>query len=221
MIKKYFIPGLLVWLPIIGTFFIIRFVVNLLDESIKFLPRRYQPEHLLGFHLPGLGVILTLAIVLLTGFIATRYFGKRLVDFWDKLMARIPLVRGIHSAVKQVSHAILQPHNESFSKVLLIEWPRRDVWCIAFQTNTCFKGAPIEDDMVTVFLPTTPNPTSGFLTIIPKRDIVELDLSIDKALKMIISLGVVSPDDGAEASSVNGVTINNPKSSEAGNPPKT
>src|SRR3990167_10666959 len=193
--KRYFFPGLLVWLPILVTYFIIKFIVDMLDGTVALLPKRYQPEQLLGFHVPGTGVALTFIIVLLTGMIASNFFCRQLVALWDSILNKIPFIRGIHSATKQVLQAFLEPHNQAFRQVLLIEYPRRDIWSIAFKTSDEFIETPIDEDMMTVFVPTTPNPTSGLLTIIPKEDVIELNLSVEDALKMIISLGVVTPGD--------------------------
>ncbi len=197
--RNYFIPGLLVWLPILITYFIIKFMVDMLDQSIALLPKKYQPEQLVGFHVPGVGVVLTLLIVLVTGIIASNIFGKQLVSLWESILAKIPFVRSIHSASKQVLQAFLKPQNQAFRKVLLIEYPRRDIWSIAFKTSDEFVETPTGEDMMTVFIPTTPNPTSGLLTIIPKQDAIDLNMSVEDALKMIISLGVVTPNDAEKA----------------------
>ncbi len=192
--RKYFIAGLLVWLPILATYFVIKFLIDLLDNSLALIPNKYQPDQLLGFHIPGLGLIFTLVIIFLTGLLVANILGKRLVELYEKLVAKIPLIRSIHAAVKQVAHTLLQPHERAFRKVLLIEYPRRGVWSVGFLTSTQFTDAPIEEDVVTVFIPTTPNPTSGFLTIVPKHDTIELDISVEEALRMIISVGVVMPE---------------------------
>ncbi len=192
--RRYFIAGLLVWLPIWGTYVIIRFVVNLLDQSLLLLPTKYQPEQLLGTHIPGIGFVFSILLLLLTGVIATNYLGKHLVALWDKCLARIPLIRSIYSAVKQVVHAFLKPKTESFSQVLLVEYPRKGVWSFAFQTGKDFQGAPHDQPTKTVFIPTTPNPTSGFLLIVPKTDVIALDMNVEDALKMIVSLGVIMPE---------------------------
>ena len=192
-LQRYFIPGLLVWIPILVTYFIIRFIINMLDGTLALIPKQYQPEQLLGFHVPGFGVALTVIIVLVTGMIASNFFGRQLVALWDNILAKIPFIRGIHSATKQVLEAFLQPQNQAFRQVLLIEYPRREIWSLAFKTSDDFTEAPTDEDMMTVFVPTTPNPTSGVLTIVPKEDVVELEMSVEEALKMIISLGVVSP----------------------------
>jgi uncharacterized membrane protein len=194
-IRSYLIAGLLIWLPVWITFLAIKFLAELMDNSLKLLPHHYQPDQLLGFHLPGLGIIFTILLLFFTGMIATNFLGRHLVNLWDKLIARIPLVRSIYAGVKNTLETVLSSKNQAFRKVLLIEYPRVGSWSIAFQTGkTCQKIADkTQSDMITVFVPTTPNPTSGFMIIVPREEVHELDLSIDDALKMIISLGVVQP----------------------------
>ncbi|MBS0359578.1 MAG: DUF502 domain-containing protein [Proteobacteria bacterium] len=194
-IRGYVIAGLLVWLPIWATLVIIRFLVDLLDNSMALIPHAYQPDVLLGFHIPGLGVIISLLVVFTTGVIATNFFGKKLVDFGERILGRIPIVRSIYSGVKQVAETILSPGGESFRKVLLVEYPRKGLWSIAFLTGNSAQEISTKtgEEMVTIFIPTTPNPTSGFLMMIPKKDIVELDMSVEMGLKLVISLGVMQP----------------------------
>lgn len=192
-IRKYLIAGLLVWLPIWATYFIVKFLIDLMDGTLSLLPTKYQPDQIFNAHIPGLGFIFTLIILFVTGLLVTNFLGHKIVKVWEKLLSRIPLVRTIYSAVKQVVHALLQPKGNSFRKVLIVEYPRHGVWSIAFQTSDQFGGSPHPKDVLTVFIPTTPNPTSGFLTIIPKADTRELDMSVEEALKMVISLGVVMP----------------------------
>ncbi len=192
--RRYFIAGLIVWVPIIITFVVIRFIIRLLDRTLSLLPAQYQPDQLFGIHIPGLGLIFTLLILLLTGLLVTNFIGHRLVNAWEKLLSRIPLIRSIHAAVKQVLHAILQPQSKSFRKVLLVEYPRKGLWSVAFQTSERFNISHIKSDTITIFIPTTPNPTSGFLMLIAKEDAIELDISVEEALRMVISLGVVMPD---------------------------
>lgn len=196
-IRRFLIAGLLVWLPIVATFLVIRFLVDVLDKSVALLPKVYQPDTWLGMHIPGLGVILSLVVVLLTGMIVTNFLGRRLVVLGEAILARIPLVRSIYNGVKQILETILKKDSASFRKVLLIEYPRKGIKSIVFQTSSPRSEIQSGDGeaLVTVFLPTTPNPTSGFLLMVPQKDIIELDMSIDDALKMIISLGVVQPSD--------------------------
>ncbi len=193
MFKRYIVPGLLVWLPILGTFYIIKFMINVMDDLINLLPTQYHPSTLIGFHIPGIGLFVSIIILFVTGVIVTNLVGRKIVTLWEKMVESIPLVRGVHIAVKQVTHAFLQPKNKAFHKVLVVEYPRRGLWSIGFMTSEGVKGVPHEKDLVTVFLPTTPNPTSGMLIIVPRRDLVEVDMTVDQALKMIISLGVIMP----------------------------
>ncbi len=194
MIKRYFLAGLVLWLPIWATFVVLRFLFNILDSTFALLPEQYQPDHIFGRHIPGLGLIFTLLILFLTGVLMTNFIGHRLVALWDRLLAKIPLIRSIHSAVKQVLHAFVQPKGESFKKVLLVEFPRKGSWGIGFQTSSNFQGTPHEEETVTVFIPTSPNPTSGFLLVVPRSETIQLDISVEEAFKVIVSLGVVMPD---------------------------
>lgn len=195
-IRKYFISGLLVWLPIWVTLLVIKFLVDLLSKSLLLLPTAYQPDVLLGFHLPGIGVLITLLVIFLTGLLAANFIGSRLLAFGDAVMVRIPVVRSVYTGVKQVTQTLFTPGGQSFRKVLLVEYPCRGIWSIAFQTGEVVKsieGLVAEEPMVSYFIPTTPNPTSGFLMMAPRSQVKELDMSVDQALKFVISLGVVQP----------------------------
>lgn len=196
-IRKCLISGLLVWLPIWVTLVVVTFIVDLLSRSLLLLPQQYQPDTLLGFHVPGIGVILTLVVIFLTGSFAANFIGGRLVAFGDSLMARIPLIRTIYTGVKQVTQTLFTPGGQSFRKVLLVQYPCEGVWSIAFQTGQVSKeiqhAEPGDEDLISYFIPTTPNPTSGFLMMAPKSKVIELDMSVDQALKFVISLGVVKP----------------------------
>jgi uncharacterized membrane protein len=174
---------------------VLRFIIDLLDNTLALVPKAYQPEQLLGIHIPGLGVVLSLLLLLATGIFATNFFGQRLVSWGESILSRIPLVRSIYSAVKQVMNAVLSTNSEAFRKVLLIEYPRKGMWTIAFQTGATNTeiNTKANEEMVSLFVPTTPNPTSGFLMMLPKREVTELNMSIDEALKFIISLGVMQP----------------------------
>lgn len=198
-IRRYLLAGLVVWLPILITIGVLRFIIELLDQTLALLPNAYQPEQLLGHHIPGFGVILSLLLLLTTGVIATNIFGQKLVRWGESILSRIPLVRSIYNAVKQVMNALLSTNSEAFRKVLLIEYPRKGLWTIAFQTGCDNKhiNEKINEEMISLFVPTTPNPTSGFLMMLPKHDAIELDMSIDEALKFIISLGVMVPSTAA------------------------
>lgn len=194
--RRYFISGLLVWLPIIVTFLVIKFLFDILSKSLLLLPNSFQPDYLIGYHVPGIGVVLTLVVITVTGLLAANFIGRRLVDFYDRIMLRIPLVRSIYTGVKQVTETLFTPGGQSFRKVLLVEFPCPGVWSMAFQTGETSKeieSAIHNESMVSYFIPTTPNPTSGFLMMAPKSKVKELDISVDQALKFVISLGVVQP----------------------------
>ncbi len=199
-IKSYIIAGLLVWLPIVATFLVIRFLVDLLDKTVAILPIAYQPQSLVGFNVPGIGLILSLLIVFFTGVLATNFFGKKLFIFWEAVVDRIPFVRAIYNAVKQVANTIFSTDGQSFRNVFLVEYPRKGLWSIAFQTGIAALEIQekVGSEMITIFIPTTPNPTSGFLMMIPKKEAILLDMSVDQALKLVISLGVVQPQDVAQ-----------------------
>jgi uncharacterized membrane protein len=195
-LRKYFISGLLVWLPVWVTLLVIKFLVDLLSNSLLLLPQRYQPDVLLGFHVPGIGVMITVLVIFFTGLLAANFIGSRLVALGDAMMARIPLVRTIYTGVKQVTQTLFTPGGQSFRKVLLVEYPREGLWSIAFQTGEVgkeFEGQLNSGPMVSFFIPTTPNPTSGFLMMAPKSKVIELEMSVDQALKFVISLGVMQP----------------------------
>ena len=205
-LRKYFISGLLVWLPIVVTWVVLKFLVDMLSKSLLLLPMNYQPDVVFGFHVPGIGVILTLVVIFSTGLFAANFVGSRLVAFGDAVMARIPLVRSVYTGVKQVTQTLFTPGGQSFRKVLLVEFPGPGIWSIAFQTgevNQEIENA-LHEPMVSYFVPTTPNPTSGFLMMAPRSKVIDLDISVDQALKMVISLGVVQP--GSPAASKKKVT---------------
>lgn len=195
-LKRYLIAGLLVWLPLGVTIAALIFLVNLFDKSLLLLPEHWRPEYWLGFRIPGFGIILSLGLILLTGMMVANFLGNRLMTFWERLLSRIPLVRGIYSAVKQLTEAVFGSGEQSFQKVYLLEYPRRGLWTLGFQTSTTVGEAQCKtgmEDVVNLFVPTTPNPTSGFFIIASRQDIIELDMGVDDALKMVISGGVVVP----------------------------
>ena len=193
--RKYVIAGLLVWMPLGITFLVIRAIVGLLDRTLLLLPEPYQPDNLLGMHIPGLGVLLAAILVLTTGMIVANFLGKRLVVAWEHFLARIPLVRSLYAAIKQIMEAVLSTDAQSLRKVLLIEYPRKGVWSLAFLTsdNLGEVQAKTRGEVISVFIPTTPNPTSGFIIMVPKDEVIELDMAVEDGLKMIISLGVAVP----------------------------
>lgn len=183
-------------MPLGVTFLVVRAIVGFLDKSLLLLPDAFQPDRLLGFHIPGLGVLLAVALVLITGMIMANLLGRRLVAFWESLLARIPLVRTLYSAVKQIMEAVLATDAKSFRKVLLVEYPRKGVWSLAFMTSDDL--GEVQDktiaNVISVFIPTTPNPTSGFVLMVLESDVIELDMAVEEGLKMIISMGVVVPN---------------------------
>jgi len=193
-LRRYLMAGLLVWVPLGVTLLIVAFLVDLMDQTLLLLPASIQPEYLLGFRIPGLGIALTLAIVLLTGMIMTNLFGKQLVSIAERALHRIPLVRSIYAAVKQVTESMFSS-GKSFRKVVLVEYPHKGIWTLAFQTGVGAEEVRLKTgrDVTNVFVPTTPNPTSGFFLMVPREDVIELDMSIDDGLKMLLSVGVVVP----------------------------
>lgn len=195
MNRRYLIAGLLIWLPIWVTLLVLKFLADLFDRLFGFIPQAYQPDKLIGFHIPGLGLLFALIIVFVTGMLITHIVGHRLVELWDRLVSKIPLVSSIHHAVKSVASSFLSSSEESFRQVYLVEYPRKGLWSIAFQTSSGFTVADemVDDDLLTVFVPTTPNPTSGYLLLVPRSEAVKMDMSVDAALRMVISLGTVLP----------------------------
>jgi len=194
-LRRYLILGLLVWLPFGVTLLVVKLLVDLMDQTLLVLPAAYSPDQLLGFHIPGLGVVLSVAVVLITGVVMANFFGQQLLAGWEAILNRIPLVRSIYAGVKQLSETLLSSGGQSFRKVLLVEYPRKGLWTLAFQTGTEVGEAQAKtgEDVISVYVPTTPNPTSGFFLMVPRRDVVELEMSVDEGLKMIISMGVVIP----------------------------
>jgi uncharacterized membrane protein len=195
-LRRYMVAGLLVWLPLVATFFVLRLLVEWMDHSLLLLPVNFRPENLLGFAIPGLGVLLTLLILLLTGLIAANLFGRKLVSLWEGLLARIPLVRSVYSAVKQLVETMFSDNGQSFRKVVLVEFPRRGLWTLAFLTGNEKGEAQRKTgrDVLNVYIPTTPNPTGGYFVMVPREDVRELEMSVDEGLKMLLSMGAVVPD---------------------------
>ena len=193
--KKYLITGLLIWIPLVITIWVLKVIFDALDQSLLLLPAELRTENWLGTHLPGLGAILTVLVVLLTGVFATNFFGARLVQLWHQVLHRIPVVNSIYSSVKQISDTLFSSSGEAFRKALLVQWPREGMWTIAFMTGTpggeVAKHVP--PDCIAVYVPTTPNPTGGYFVIVPRKDVIELEMTVDQALKYVISMGVVPP----------------------------
>jgi uncharacterized membrane protein len=205
--KKYFITGLLIWIPLAITIWVLKLVFDVLDQSLLLLPSQLHTENWLGFHVPGLGAILTVVVLLLTGVFATNFFGARLVRVWHDILHRIPVVNSIYSSVKQISDTLFSSSGQAFRKALLVQWPHPGMWTIAFLTGkpSGEVARAVPADCVSIYVPTTPNPTGGYFVIVPLKDVVELDMTVDEALKYIISMGVVPPSaPGAQASRESG-----------------
>jgi uncharacterized membrane protein len=194
-LKKYFITGLLIWIPLAITIWVLELIVTTMDQSLALLPLQLQPQVLFGRQIPGLGALLTVLVVFGTGVLASNILGQRLFSLGETLLGRIPVVKTIYSSVKQVSDTLFSPGGQAFRKALLVQYPREGTWTIAFLT-----GAPggdvanhLRGDYLSVYVPTTPNPTSGFFLMLKRADVIELDMSVDEALKYVISMGVVAP----------------------------
>ena len=193
--RRYLIAGLLVWIPLAITFWVLSLLVELMDQSLLIVPARFRSDALLGFHLPGLGAVLTLAILLATGAVAANFFGKRLLAVWESLVGRIPIVRSIYGGVKQISDTLFSPDGKAFRRAVLVRYPHPGAWTVALVTGTPEHEVTdhLGHDQVAVFVPTTPNITAGFFLIVPRSDTFELQMSVDQALKYIISMGVAEP----------------------------
>lgn len=196
LLRKYFIAGLLVWLPLAATVFVIKLLIDLLNKTILLFPPEIRPETLFGFSIPGFGIVIGVSILILTGIFAANLFGKKLVGLWEAILGRIPLVRTIYTSVKQVLETLFTSNNESFRRVVLLEYPRQGIWSLGFQTNAALTAAKEASckDLISVFVPTTPNPTSGFIVMVPVEDITQLDISVEDGFKFIISMGVIVPE---------------------------
>ena len=198
-LRTIIVAGLLVWIPLGLTIFVIKLLIDLLGQTYLLIPPALRPENLIGTEIPGIGVIVAIIVVLLTGLITANYFGNRIVKAWDAFLDRIPLIRSIYSPLKKFSEQVLSDQTQSFSKVLLIEYPRKGIYSLCFQTSKELGEVQNQagEEMVCVYIPTTPNPTSGYIVLVPQNEVKELKMSVEDALKMIISLGVVVPDPDA------------------------
>ena len=194
-LRKWLFTGLLVIVPGVITAWVLNSIVSTLDQTLQILPQEWQPDHVLGVHIPGFGVVLTLAILLLVGAIASNFVGRKLVSWGDAIISRIPVVRSIYSSVKQVSDTVFSDSGNAFRTAVLVQWPREGVWTVAFVTGqpSGEVASYLRDEYVSVFVPTTPNPTGGYFVLMRKSDCVELEMSVDAALKYIVSMGVVAP----------------------------
>jgi uncharacterized membrane protein len=197
-LRKWLVAGLLVIVPVAITIAVLQWIIGTLDRTLAILPEAWQPDRLIGVHIPGFGVLLTLAILLIVGGLATNFMGKKLVSWGDTLVSRIPVVRSIYSSVKQVSDTLFSPSGNAFRTAVLVQWPRPDVWTIGFVTGV--PGGDVTNylvgDYLSVYVPTTPNPTGGYFVMLRKSDCIELKMSVDDALKYVISMGVVVPHNG-------------------------
>ena len=194
-IRRWLLAGLLVLVPLAITLWVLDWIVGTLDQTLLILPAAWHPDRLLGIHIPGFGVVLTLAIVLLMGAITSNFLGRKLVDWSNSLLRRIPIVRSIYSSVKQVSDTLFSENGNAFRQALLVQWPREGVWTIGFLTG--LPGGDVSNhlqgDYLSVYVPTTPNPTGGYFVMLKKSDCIPLDMSVDEALTYVISMGVVVP----------------------------
>ena len=196
-LRKWLFAGLLVIAPLAITIWVLQWIIGTLDQTLLILPQAWHPDRLLGFHIPGFGVLLALGILLLVGAAASNFLGKKLVIWGDALLGRIPVVRSIYTSVKQVSDTLFSPSGNAFRTAVLVQWPRPDVWTIGFVTGT--PGGDVSTylvgDYVSVYVPTTPNPTGGYFVMLRKSDCIELRMNVDEALKYVVSMGVVAPND--------------------------
>jgi uncharacterized membrane protein len=194
-IRRYLITGLVVWVPLVITVWVLSVLVGTMDQTLLLLPPAFRTENWLGVYVPGMGVVLTLVVVFLTGVFTANIIGQRLIRVWERAVARIPVVNSIYKSVKQVSDTLFSPSGQAFRKALLVQWPSPGMWTVAFLTGT--PGGDIvnhlKGDYISVYVPTTPNPTGGYFVMVPRTAVVELDMSVDVALKYIISMGVVAP----------------------------
>ncbi len=194
-IRKWLLSGLLVIVPLTITLLVLQWVLGFLDQTLLILPDSWQPDKLLGFHIPGFGVLLALGSLLVVGAVASNFVGRKLVGWWDNLLHRIPIVRSIYSGVKQVSDTLFSESGNAFRKAVLIQWPREGAWTIAFVTGVPGGDAAnyLQGDYLSIYVPTTPNPTGGYFIMLKASDCIELKMSVDEALKYIVSMGVVVP----------------------------
>jgi len=194
-LRRYFIAGLLVWIPLGITVWVLALLVDVMDQSLRLLPRNLQSDALFGFHVPGMGIVLTATIVLVTGALAANFFGRKLLSYGDSLVSRIPIVRSIYGGVKQISDTLFSPEGKAFRRTVLVRYPHAGTWTVALVT-----GQPEHEladilgaDQISVFVPTTPNITAGFFLVVPRAETIPLEMSVDDALKYIISMGVAEP----------------------------
>ena len=193
--KKYLITGLLIWIPLVITIWVLTLIVETLDRTLLLLPETFRKDSWLLTHVPGMGVLMTLVIVFVTGVFAANFIGERLVRMWNAILHRIPFFNSIYSSVKQVSDTLFSSSGQAFRKAVLVRWPHPDMWTIGFLTGAAGGDVAnhLRDDYLSVYVPTTPNPTGGYFVLVARKDVIELDMTVDQALKYIISMGVVAP----------------------------
>jgi uncharacterized membrane protein len=193
LFRRYLITGLLIWVPLVITLWVLDLLVGMMDQTLLLLPGEWRTEAWLGMHIPGLGVVLTVLIVFVTGVLAANIIGQRLVKYWESLLARIPVVNSLYRGVKQVSDTLFSGTGHAFRKVLLVRYPHPQAWSLAFQTNVPAEVEnKLDGEYVAVFIPTTPSPVNGFYFYVRREDVIETDLSVETALKYIVSMGVVT-----------------------------
>jgi uncharacterized membrane protein len=194
-LRRWFVAGLLVWIPLVITLWVLKLLVDLMDQTLLFVPAQYRSEALFGFHVPGMGIILTAGIVLFTGAFAANFFGRRILQVGDQLLQRVPVVRSIYGGVKQISDTLFSPEGKAFRRAVLVRYPHAGTWTVALVTGTPENEVAdiLGREQISVFVPTTPNITAGFFLIVPRSETIELDMSVDAALKYIISMGVAEP----------------------------
>jgi len=204
LVRRYLITGLVIWVPLVITLWVLNLLVGTMDQTLLLLPPEWRTEAWLGFHIPGLGVVLTVLVVFVTGVLAANIIGQRMVRTWEGVLARIPVVNSIYNGVKQVSDTLFQPGGEAFRKAVLVQWPGPGMWTIAFLT-----GQPggdvvnhLKGDYVSLYVPTTPNPTGGYFVMVPRAAVIELDMSVEEALKYIVSMGVAAPNGDSRKSNL-------------------
>ena len=194
-LRRYFVAGLLVWIPLGITLWVLKLLVDIMDQSLLLLPERLHSDALFGFHVPGLGIFLTLAIVIFTGALAANFFGRQLLSLGHDVLTRIPIVRSIYGGVKQISDTLFSPEGKAFRRAVLVRYPHQGAWTVALVTGTPEHEVAdiLGRDQISVFVPTTPNITAGFFLVVPRSETIELEMTVDAALKYIISMGVAEP----------------------------
>jgi uncharacterized membrane protein len=219
-IRRYLVAGILVWLPLGLTFFLLRILIGLMDRSLLLVPAQYRPEVLIGVAIPGLGVILTIVLVFLTGVLAANFIGRRFVGGWEALMNRIPVVRSIYSGAKNFAEIVFSESGTAFKKVLLVEYPRKGIYSLTFQTAAQLGEVQgrLDEDVIACFVPTTPNPTSGFYLLVPEDEVTDANMTVEDAFKLVMSAGLVTPGaNGANADEDAPASVSPP----ADTPPKS